>query len=159
MTARSYRFLDAFFVITLAAFAATSLLCDRTGALDIIGPDSSDPFARAVYWYGVRYDPLIVENPLFLQVMSGISAFVFGPIHAILSWGFARRSNRIRTLGIVWAWTMLYSMLVHIAVEIWGPLPPPQPLVFVGTYAVYAIAPILLLWRFRMPEPFGPAGD
>lgn len=152
------RRIDAFFVVTFASFALTSFLFDRTAALDIIGPDSADPFARAIYWYGVRYDPLVLENPLFLQVMSGISAFVFGPFYLWLVRGFVRRDERIRIPAIVYAWMMLYSMVVHLAVELWGELPPPNIPVFVGVYAIYVIAPVLLLWRMRGQRVFAARG-
>jgi len=146
--------LDAFLVATLCAFAATSLLCDRTAALDIIAPDSADPFARAVYWYGVRYDPLVVANPLFLQVMSGISAFVFGPLYLWLARGLWRRDRSIRLPALLYVATMLYSMVVHLAAEIWGELPPPHWDVFVAVYAPYVVVPIALAWRLRRPDPF-----
>jgi hypothetical protein len=141
--------LDAFLVATLCAFAATSLLCDRTAALDIIGPDSADPFARAVYWYGVRYDPLVVANPLFLQVMSGISAFVFGPFYLWLARALWRRDARARLPALLWVVAMLYSMVVHVAVEIWGELPPPNVAVFVAVYTPYLVVPLLVAWRMR----------
>ena len=151
-TPRSRHTLDTFFIITFVAFAVTSFLFDRTGALDTIGPDSSDPFARAIYWYGVRWDPLIVANPLFLQVMSGISAFVFGPLYLILAWGLYHRRPWFRTPAVVWAWLMLYSMVVHVAVELWGDHPPPDLLVFVAVYAFYVVAPVLLLLHLREPS-------
>lgn len=149
------RLLDAFFIVTFVAFALTSFLFDRTGALNNISPDSADPFARAVYWYGIRYDPLVVENPLFLRVMSGISAFGFGPLYILLAWGLHKRRPWFRTPAIVWAWVMLYSMVVHVAVELWGAHPPPDLLVFTGVYAFYAIAPAVLLWHLRAPPELG----
>jgi hypothetical protein len=145
-------FLDVSLVATLIAFAGTSLLCDRTAALDIIGPDSSDPFARAVYWYGVRYDPLVVANPLFLQVMSGISAFVFGPLYLWLARGLWRRDPKVRMPALLWVVAMMYSMIVHVAVELWGELPPPNLAVFVGVYAGYVVVPLLIAWRVRRPD-------
>ena len=149
--------LDAFLVATLCAFAATSMLVDRTAALDIIGPDSADPFARAMYWYGVRYDPLVVANPLFLQVMSAISAFVFGPLYLWLARALWRRDAAIRVPALLYVVAMLYSMVVHVAVEVWGELPPPNMLVFVGVYTPYLVVPLLLAWRVRRRDPFASA--
>jgi Mn2+/Fe2+ NRAMP family transporter len=87
--------------------------------------------------------------------MSGISAFVFGPLYLYFVHGFLQRRNTIRTPAIVYAVVMLYSMVVHIVVELWGDLPPPNLLVFAGVYAIYVIAPVLLLWRMRDARPFG----
>ncbi len=155
MTTSRTRTLDAFFVATFVAFALTSFLFDRAGGLDTVGPDSADPFGRALYWYGVRYDPLVAENPWFLQVMSAISAFVFGPFYLYLAHGFLKRRESIRVPAIAWAWVMLYSMVVHVAIELWGDLPPPSTLVFVATYGIYCVAPVLLLVRMRSTPLFG----
>lgn len=132
---------------TFFAFAATSLLFDRAAALDWVGPDVGDPFGRALWWYGSRFDPLVAQNPLFLRTMSTISAFVFGPFYLLLGWALLKQRRWIRLPAIVYAAVMLYSMVVHTVVEIWGDLPPPNMLVFVGTYAAYVIAPAVLLRR------------
>jgi hypothetical protein len=141
--------MDAFFILTFVAFALTSFLFDRTGAIDNIGPDSSDPFARAMYWYGERYDPLVVANPVYLQAMSAISAFLFGPLYLLLAYGLYHRRPWFRTPAVIWAWLLLYSMAVHVAVELWGDHPPPDLLVFTGVYGMYALAPALLLLHLR----------
>jgi hypothetical protein len=141
--------MEAFLIVTFVAFAMTSFLFDRTGAIDNIAPDSSDPFARAMYWYGVKYDPLIVINPLFLQVMSAISAFLFGPLYLLLAWGLYHRRPWYRRPALVWGWVMLYSMVLHVAVELWGEHRPPDLLVFTGVYALYVLAPVLTLLHLR----------
>jgi len=128
-------------------FAATSVLFDRAAALDWVGPDVVDPFGRALWWYGANFDPLVAENPLFLRIMSGLSAFVFGPFYFVLAWGVAKQRAWIRTPAIVYAGVMLYSMVVHIGVEVWCDTPPPNLAVFFATYAIYVVAPAVLLRR------------
>jgi hypothetical protein len=140
---------DAVLAVTLLAFAATSLLFDRCAALDIIAADSADPFARAIHWYGERYDPLVVANPLWLRIMSAISAFVYGPLYLYFAWSLLRRGRWPRIAAAAWAWTLLYSMVVHLLVELFGELNPPDLVVFVGVYAPYVIAPALVLARLR----------
>lgn len=147
--------LDLGLVGTLCAFAATSFLFDRAAALDVVAPDAIDPFGRALWWYGVNFDPLVAENPLFLRLMSGVSAFVFGPLYLVLAWGLSKRRNWVRVPAIVWGSAMLYSMFVHVAVEIWCETPPPNLWIFFGVYAAYVAAPILLLWRVAPSRPFG----
>ena len=140
---------------TLVAFAATSLLFDRAAAMDTIGPDTADPFGRALWLYGTKFDPLVAENPLFLRVMSGISAFVFGPLYFALAWGLAKRRAWVRVPTIVWGTAMLYSMLVHVVVELACDTPPPNLPVFFAVYAAYIAAPIAALWRVAPADPFG----
>ncbi|MBL4685787.1 MAG: DUF2781 domain-containing protein [Nannocystaceae bacterium] len=122
---------------TFLGFAATSFLFDRAAALDWVGPDVGDPFGRALWWYGVNFDPLVAANPLHLQVTSALSAFAFGPFYLLLAWCLVRRRAWIRTPAIVYASVMLYSMVVHLVVEFYCETPPTNLAVFVGACAAY----------------------
>ncbi|MEM6997186.1 MAG: emopamil-binding family protein [Myxococcota bacterium] len=144
---------DRALVATFVSFAATSLLFDRAAALDWVGPDVADPFGRALWWYGTHFDPLVAENPLFLRVMSALSAFVFGPFYFVLAWGLAKRRAWIRLPAVAYASVMLYSMGVHVVVELWCDTPPPNLWVFFGTYLAYIAAPLVLLRRMTVGGP------
>lgn len=143
---------DAFLVATLLAFAATSLLFDRAAALDHVAPDSPDPFGRWLWQFGNAYDPLVAQNPLFLRVMSGLSAFVFGPFYLWAARALWRGDGRLRVAALVWACAMTYSMVVHVAVELWGELPPTDLLVFALVYAPYCALPVALVARVGIPR-------
>lgn len=151
--------LDPLLVLTLIGFAMTSLLFDRTAALDIVSPDSADPFARALHWYASRWDPLVAANPFWLQVMSGISAFVFGPFDLYLAYALWRRIPSVRVPALVYGGVMLYSVVVHVIVELAGDLRPPSLAVFTGVYASYAVVPALLVARLWHPDPFKPTAS
>ncbi|MEX1362485.1 MAG: emopamil-binding family protein, partial [Nannocystaceae bacterium] len=114
-------------------------------------PDSADPFGRALWGYGELYDPLVSQNPHFLRVMSGISAFVFGPLELLIAYGLWKQRPWVRTPAFVWSVAMLYSMVVHTIVELWGDVPPPHPVIAVAAYSAYIAVPIALLWRLRAP--------
>jgi hypothetical protein len=144
--------IDVVLMIAVCSFAATSFLFDRAAALDLVAPDSPDPLGRAVYWYGMRWDPLVAENPLFLRVMSGISAFVFGPFCLWLARGLWRGTAAVRMPALVWATAMTYSMIVHVIVEVCGEVPPPNLPVFVAIYTPYAVVPLWIVrrvWAWR----------
>ncbi len=145
---------DLVMVVTLVAMALIALLIDRTAALDICGPDSADPFGRALWHYGERFDPLVSANPLFLRVMSGISAFVFGPMELAIAYGLWKRRPWVRMLAIVWLVAMLYSMVVHTIVEFFGDIPPPHPGIALVAYGAYVAIPVALAWRLRHRKPF-----
>lgn len=147
--------LDLVLVVTFGMFALTSFLFDRLGGIDAIDPASADPLARALVAYGERFDPLVLENPVFLRIMSWISAFVMGPFYLVLIYAFVRRRNWIRDPAIAYAAIMLYSMVVHVAAELMWHTPPPNLPVLFATYAWYAVAPVLLLVRMRPTRPFG----
>lgn len=142
-------FADAAIVATLVGFAATSLLFDRAAALDLVAADSADPFGRWLWWFGTTYDPLVAQNPWFLRVMSGISAFVYGPFYLWAAVALWRRNATLRMPALVYASTMLYSMVVHVAVEVWGDVPPLDMLVFSLVYLPYCVLPVALVLRCR----------
>jgi hypothetical protein len=140
---------DLMLVISFAAFMGTSLLFDRLAGLDLVHAGSDDPMVRALWSYAGEYDPLVAENPLFLRVMSWISAFVFGPFYAVLIYAFLRGCNWIRLPAIAFGSMVLYSVIVHVAAELLNERPPPNLAVFAAVYVPYALIPILLLVRMR----------
>jgi len=139
---------DRILALTLVAMAITAFTMDRSAALDLCAPDSPDPFGRALWAYGERYDPLVSANPHFLRVMSGISAFVFGPWELLLAYGLWKGRGWLRMPALVWSVAMLYSMVVHTIVELWGALPPPHPGIALAAYVVYLVVPCVLLRRY-----------
>ncbi len=144
---------DAFLVATMVAFAATSLLFDRAAALDHVAADSTDPFGRWLWQFGMAYDPLVAQNPLFLRVMSGISAFIYGPFYLWAARALWRGDARLRVPALVYGSTMLYSMIVHLVVELAGELPPTDLLVFALVYAPYCAFPVALVARVGVARP------
>lgn len=153
MSGQSQR-VDRIMAVTLAAMALAAFTMDRSAALDLCAPDSADPFGRALWGYGERFDPLVSDNPFFLRVMSGISAFVFGPLELLIAYGLWKGRTWVRVPAIVWSAAMLYSMVVHTIVELWGPLPPPNPVIAVAAYTAYIVLPLVLLPRMlRLPTP------
>jgi emopamil binding protein len=151
MTARArLSWPDALVVMTLVGFAATSFLFDRAAALDLVAPDSADPFGRALWAYGRRFDPLVAENPLFLRVMSGISAFVFGPFYLWAARALWRGDARLVVAAPWYAAAMIYSMLVHVIVELRHDVPPPSTLAMLLIYVPYVALPLALPWRARL---------
>lgn len=137
------------------SFAATSLIFDRIAALECgpLQPADSGPKAL-FYWWATTYDPLIAANPLWLQIMSGVSAFVFGPFYAWLAASLLR-GRAVRGPAIVYASVMLYSMVVFLGVHAFGELRPPVPWLVALLYAPYVLFPLVLLWRF-LPRPYDP---
>ncbi|RMG98689.1 MAG: DUF2781 domain-containing protein [Deltaproteobacteria bacterium] len=138
---------DRILVPSLLAFAATSLLFDRAAGLDLVAPDSPDPFGRMLWAYGTRFDPLVAENPLFLRIMSFISGFVYGPAYLWLARALVRRDPAIVVPTRIYAHTILYSMVVHVAAEVLWPRPPDSWAVLAAIYAPYVLVPLALLWR------------
>ncbi len=150
---------DRLLVPVFLAFFLTSVLFDRAAGLDLVAPDSPDLFGRLLWSYGARFDPIVADNPLILRIMSAISAFVYGPFYLALVYAIIRRRAWIRPWAFVYAITILYSMIVHVAAEFMYVRPPPNLLVFWATYAPYMAAPALLLLRMAPRTPFATARD
>lgn len=144
---------DRWLVAGLVIFALTSVFVDRLAAMDV-DFNGDGWWLGVLRWYGENYDPLFLANPQWLRVMSGISAFIFGPAYLVIAWATVRGENAIRTPALVLASTLLYSMVVHLWMELYGEYPVPNLPVLLAVYAPYAAMPFALFWRFRRRSPF-----
>lgn len=137
-------------------FAMTSLVFDRMAAIEA-GPiePASAGVKGAFYWYATTFDPLIAVNPLWLQIMSAISAFVFGPFYVALAYALIRRRAWIRRPALAYCVAMLYSMVVFLGVHSFGEPRPPSLAIVVAMYTPYVLFPLALLRRM-LPVPVFP---
>jgi hypothetical protein len=148
---------DRWFVVGFLVFAATSFLVDRLAALDVDFCGEQRMWG-ALCWYGEHLDPLFLANPQWLRVMSGVSAWVFGPMYLLMAWAFWRGVEAIRLPAIAWAVAILYSMVVHLWMEFFGELPPPNAPLLLVIYLPYVALPCAVLWRLRSGRPFTRVG-
>jgi hypothetical protein len=148
------RKLDQLLIFGFLTFAFTSFCFDRLAATypDLEQVDSF--FARYLVVYGRTVDPLVLANPLWLRIMSGISAFGMGPFYCVLARAFVKGDERIRIPALIYVCAMYYSLVVHLGVEFLGDLRPLNLPVFWAAYAPYMVIPLLLAWRMRGPHPF-----
>lgn len=144
---------DRWLALAFVSFACTSVFVDRLAALDV-DFCADQRMWGALCWYGRNLDPLFLANPQWLRVMSGISAFVFGPMYLVLAWAVWRGVEAARVPTIAWAVALLYSMGVHVWMEFFGDFPPPRPGVLAGIYLPYVVVPVWALWRMRGRHPF-----
>jgi hypothetical protein len=145
--------IDRWLIAGFLTFAATSLLVDRLAALDVDFCGEQRMWG-ALCWYGQNVDPLFLANPQWLRVMSGISAWVFGPLYFALAWGFWRGVEAVRGPAVAWAIAMVYAMIVHLWMEAFGEHPPPSFALLIPVYLPYVVLPLVVLWRLRERSPF-----
>ncbi len=145
--------LDRWLIAGFLLFAATSLFVDRLAALDVDFCGERSLWG-SLCWYGRTLDPLFLANPQWLRVMSGISAYVFGPLYLVLAWAFWRGLDAVRGPAIAWAVAIVYSLVVHLWMELFGELPAPRPGLMLLVYLPYLVLPIAVLIRLRGPRPF-----
>jgi hypothetical protein len=147
------RALDRALILGFLVFASTSVFVDRLAALDV-DVCQARSLGGSLCWYGRNLDPLFLANPQWLRVMSGISAWLFGPLYLVFAWAFARGVEAVRGPALAWAVAILYSMAVHLWMEVFGEHPAPRLGLLLLVYLPYLVLPLLVLGRLRGPTPF-----
>jgi hypothetical protein len=149
---------DWLIIASFSVFAFVSIVFEAWIALPIDLEQATDPFGRAWYFYASRWDPMLLHAPLSMRIMFAIDAWVFGPFYLVLVYAFVKRRNWIRMPALLYTSAMIYSLVVYDAMEILGPWAPHTDLPMVLLISLpYRAMPLLLAYRLRRPEPFGPA--
>ncbi|WP_349902755.1 EXPERA domain-containing protein [Parafrigoribacterium humi] len=152
------RRIDIFFIVIFSAFTITSLISDL---LPTIGVDfthaSSNFFANSNYWYAHDADPLFMHPPVWMRIVTGLSAFVYMPFYIVLVAALVRGWNWIQLPSVIYATTIaMITGVVVFGVEFFGEpeFQTQNPLKFLAFNLPYVLIPILLLIRMRKPQPF-----
>jgi len=149
---------DLFFAIVFLLFAVTSAISDAIPTLGIaMDPHSANALARANYWYAVSADPLFMHPPVWMRIVTGLSAFVYGPFYLLLVYCLVKGKNWIQLPSVIYA-TMIVTLtgIVVFGVEFFGEpaFRTPNPVKFLAFNLPYVLIPLLLLIRMRKPNPF-----
>ena len=152
------RKIDILFAGIFLLFAVTSGISDLIPTIGItMSPDSLNPLARANYWYAIDADPLFMNPPIWMRIVTGLSAFVYGPFYLVLAYSLLRGKNWIQLPSVIYA-TMISGVtgIVVFGVEFFGESAwrTPNPAKFLVFNLPYVLIPILLLVRMRKPLPF-----
>jgi hypothetical protein len=152
------RRVDIFFALVFSAFTVTSLISDL---LPTVGVDFSHPsgnfFVNSNYWYAHDADPLFMNPPDWMRIVTGLSAFVYMPFYVVLVFALIRRWNWIQLPAVIYA-TMIVTLtgVVVFGVEFFGEasMRTGNPGKFLAFNLPYVLVPLALLVRMRKPEPF-----
>lgn len=146
---------DWFFVVAFGIFIVTSFTADILSALDVTTSADSDCFwIRKIHWYGENIDPLMRDNPLFFQVITIFTTFVFGPFYFFLVYAFVRGRNWIRIPAIMYVSAITFSTIIVFGVSFFGDRNPGSYPMYLAIYMPYIVVPLLLGYRMRRPNPF-----
>ena len=166
----SRRRIDIFFAVVFALFTVTSGIADLvpTLGIDFSQPSGSsgdaggaesvlDFLVDSNYWYAHDADPLFMHPPVWMRIVTGLSAFVYGPFYVVLVYALLRGRNWIQLPAVIYA-TMISSItgIIVFGVEFFGEpeLQPQNPAKFLAFNLPYVVLPLLLLVRMRKPMPF-----
>jgi hypothetical protein len=149
---------DIFFAVIFLAFAVTSVISDLLPTVSIdFSPTSGNPLVQGNYWYAHDADPLFMHPPVWMRLVTGLSAFVYGPFYLVLVFAIVRGRNWIQLPAVIYA-TMISVItgVIVFGVEFFG---EPQyqthnPVKFLAFNLPYVVIPLILLARMRKPEPF-----
>lgn len=154
----SRRRIDIFFAVTFATFTVTSGSADLVPTLGI---DFSQPTGNFLvdsnHWYAHDADPLFMNPPVWMRIVTGLSAFVYGPFYIVLVYALLRGRNWIQLPAVIYA-TMISTItgIIVFGVEFFGEpeFQTQNPVKFLAFNLPYVLIPILLLIRMRKPMPF-----
>lgn len=150
--------IDIFFMVVFTLFIITSCIADMVPTLGIdFNQPSANPIVNANYWYAEGTDPLFQNPPVWMRIVTGLSAFVYMLFYIVLVIALARGWNKIQLPSVIYA-TMISSItgIIVFGVEFFGEpqFRTPNPVKFLSFNLPYVIIPIILLIRMRKPLPF-----
>lgn len=152
------RRIDIVFAVVFSAFTITSIISDLlpTVGVDFTHP-SSNFFVNSNYWYAHDADPLFMNPPDWMRIVTGLSAFVYMPFYIVLVISLLKGWNGVQLPAVVYA-TMISSItgIIVFGVEFFGEpaLRTQNPAKFLAFNLPYVLLPLLLLVRMRKPLPF-----
>ena len=150
--------IDIFFMVIFSLFIVTSCIADMIPTLGIDFNQPSPNFiVNSNYWYAHDADPLFQNPPVWMRIVTGLSAFVYMPFYIVLVISLWRGWNRIQLPSVIYA-TMISAItgIIVFGVEFFGePMwRTPNPVKFLSFNTPYVLLPLLLLIRMRKPLPF-----
>ncbi|HEX3790839.1 MAG TPA: emopamil-binding family protein [Pseudonocardiaceae bacterium] len=152
------RRIDIFFAVVFAAFTITSIISDLLPTIGVnFSHPSSNFFVQSNYWYAHDADPLFMNPPDWMRIVTGLSAFVYMPFYLVLVTALLTGRNWIQLPAVIYA-TMIVSLtgIVVFGVEFFGEpaTRTGNPGKFLVFNLPYVLVPLLLLIRMRRPLPF-----
>ncbi|EFC50817.1 predicted protein [Naegleria gruberi] len=153
------------FIASTAFFDYHNVLAPALGVTvrDLIDKDIKRPldwppaqFTKTAFRiWGEQIDPVMITNPHFWQIMEWINVvfMTFGNAAMALAFTFGWRS--FRTLGIVHATSLLYSLVVCIGIGMYGGegYESVNKFQFLVAYSLYVTFPIVIIGRLWYETP------
>ncbi len=150
--------IDIVFAVFFTLFIVTSCIADMLPTLGIdFSQPSSNFLVNSNYWYAHDADPLFMNPPVWMRIVTGLSAFVYMLFYVVLVPALIRGWNWIQLPAVIYA-TMIASItgIIVFGVEFFGEpeYQTQNPAKFLAFNLPYVIVPLLLLIRMRKPLPF-----
>lgn len=150
--------IDIFFMVMFSLFFITSMISDAVPTMGVeMSPTSTNWFSRANYGYAMGCDPLFMTPPFWMKMVTGLSAFVYGPFYLVLVYCIYKGYNKIQVPAIMYGTAIsVITGVIVFGVEFFGE--PEWRCQNLGRFLPlnlpYVIIPILLIIRMRKEMPF-----
>ncbi len=150
--------IDIFFIVVFLTFALTSVISDALPTLGMeMTQNAPTLLGRANYNYGFDADPLFLHPPVWMRMVTGLSAFAYMPFYLVLAYALWKGKNWIQLPSVIYATAIsVITGVVVFGVEFFGEpeFRTHNPVKFLSYNTPYVLLPILLLIRMRKPMPF-----
>ncbi|MBM3170009.1 MAG: DUF2781 domain-containing protein [Bacteroidetes bacterium] len=150
---------DRFFIVAFSLFFITSMISDSIPTVlgEPMVADSPNILVRWNYSYAYQCDPLFLNPPHWMRMVTGLSAFVYGPFYLVLVYALWKGKNWIHVPAIMYATAIsVITGVIVFGVEFFGE--PEWRCQNLGRFLPlnlpYVLIPLLLLIRMRHPFPF-----
>src|SRR5262245_3261717 len=131
----------------IGVFAFTSICMEPYITFGVDLARATDPLGRAWYFYARSWDPLSLEQPTYMRVMTGIDEWLYGPMYLVLIYAFVRRREWIRGPALLYCGAIIYSTLVYFVIEFLSEGQRANLAMVVLVNIPYTIVPCVLAWR------------
>lgn len=148
--------IDIVFAVFFTLFIVTSCIADMLPTLGIdFGQPNGTFLVDSNYWYAHDADPLFMNPPVWMRIVTGLSAFVYLLFYLVLVPALIRGWNWIQLPAVIYA-TMIAGItgIVVFGVEFFGEpeFQTQNPAKFLAFNLPYVLVPLLLLIRMRKPH-------
>ena len=120
-----------------------------------VAADSPWPPLRSLHGWAVAQEPAHLDPPVSLIASCLFDGLFQAPFLSLLIYALVRSRAWIRIPAMIYAGAAVTNMFYYFTQTFMGPDPPPN----LGTYLAFnlpwLIAPMVLAWRMRDPDPFG----
>ena len=145
--------IDRVLVAFFGVFAFTSICMEPYITFGVDLAKATSPLGRAWYFYARSWDPLFLEQPMNMRVMTGLDEWIYGPMYLVLIYAFVRRREWIRAPAFLYCGAIIYSTLVYFLTEFLTEGHRANLAMVVVVNIPYTIVPCLLAWRLWGREP------
>mmetsp|Transcript_10598 Transcript_10598/g.27763 ORF Transcript_10598/g.27763 Transcript_10598/m.27763 type:complete len:454 (-) Transcript_10598:259-1620(-) len=113
-------------------------------------------FMKELFWWWVNtIDPLLLNNPLWYQILCGYSPLVHAPFHLVAVYAIIKQKQWIRPVALWWSGILAGTMVpIILSAVLPGVDQSPHPYLFLAGYGSYLVMPVLTFFRFACGPAF-----